>query len=200
MTQLKIFNRWDTTGIAVADMGLKNYVNLQPILVPRTHGKDIKIRFHRSNKSIVERLIGKLMVPGHIKKHKHKRTSGHCGGKGAHAYKLMEKTFEIIEKKTNKNPIEVFVKAVENAAPREEITTIEYGGARYAQSVDCAPQRRIDIALRHFVWGAYSACFAKKIKMHEALADEIMKAAALDMKSFSLSKKLELERQSDSSR
>ena len=33
----------------------------------------------------------------------------------------------------------IFVKAIENAAPREEITTIEYGGARYPQAVDCSP-------------------------------------------------------------
>ena len=197
---LKVFNKWDTTGIAIADQGLKKYINLKPILVPKTHGRSIKIRFHRSKKPIVERLIGKVMVPGHTKKHKHKRTSGHITGKGIHAYKIVQKCFEIIEEKTKKNPIEVFVKAIENAAPREEVTTIEYGGARYAQAVDCAPQRRIDLALRMFVWGAYSQSFNKKRSIQDALADEILKAYTLDQKSFALSKKLESERQADSSR
>lgn len=200
MANFKIFNRWDTAGIVVSDMGLKRYINLKPVLVPKTHGRDTKIRFHKSNKPIVERLIGKIMVPGHIKKHKHKRTSGHCCGKGARAYKIAEKAFEIIEQQTKKNPIEIFVKAIENVAPREEITAIEYGGARYAQTVDCAPQRRVDLALRMFVWGAYEKSFNKKTKFHEALADEIMKAAAMDQKSYALAKRLELERQADSSR
>ena len=200
MEQLKLFNKWDMTGIAIADMGLKKYINLKPIIVPKTQGRDIKIRFHRTNKPIVERLIGKLMVPGHIKKHKHKKHSGHCTGKGFHAYKITEKTFHIIENQTKQNPIQVFVKAIENAAPREEVTTIEYGGARYAQAVDCAPQRRIDLALRMFVWGAFSKSFNTKKAIEQALADEILKAFNMDQKSFALQKKLESERQADSSR
>lgn len=200
MEKLKLFNKYDTTGIAVADMGLKKYINLKPILVPKTQGRDIKISFHKSNKPIIERLIGKLMIPGHIKKHKHKRTSGHCTGKAFQAYKIAQKTLEIIEQQTQKNPIEVFVKAIENAAPREEVTTIEYGGARYAQAVDCAPQRRIDLALRMFVWGAYSTAFNKKIKIEQALANEILKTYNMDQKSYALQKKLESERQADSSR
>src|SRR3989338_3920037 len=98
-----------------------------------------KIRFWKSKYSIFERFMNKLQVPGHKGK-KHKLTSGHCTGKYDTAFLILEKTFEIIEKKTNKNPIEIFVRALENAAPREEITTIEYGGARYPQSVDCSPQ------------------------------------------------------------
>ena len=100
----------------------------------------------------------------------------------------------------NKNPIEVFVKALENAAPREEITTIEYGGARYPQAVECSPMRRVDVALRQMVQGSYSRCFNKKIKIEDALADEIIKAYNTDQTSQAISKKLELERQADSSR
>jgi len=197
---MKLFNKWDTTGIQVADLGLKKYINLKPILVPKTHGRDIKIRFHRSKKPIVERLIGKLMIPGHIKKHKHKRNSGHCTGKGIQAYKIAQKTFEIIEKQLNKNPIEVFIKAIEIGSPREEVTTIEYGGARYAQAVDCAPQRRIDLVLRMFVWGAFQSSFNKKIKIEKALADQIILTYNNDQKSYALQKKVESERQADSSR
>ena len=112
----------------------------------------------------------------------------------------MKRTFEIVEKKTNLNPIQVFVKALENAAPREEITTIEYGGAKYPQAVDCAPQRRIDIALRQFIQGSYNKSFGNKIKIDEALANEIVNAYNIDQASQAISKKLELERQADSSR
>ena len=109
--------------------------------------------------------------------------------------------FDQIEKKTNKNPIQVFVKALENACPREEGTGIEYGGARYSKAVEISPLRRVDIALRFMVWGAYSKSFNSKPKISETLANEILGAYNLDTNSSNaLSKKLELERQADASR
>ena len=199
MTNMKIFNKWDITGIEVKDPGLKRYLILPNQLVPRSFGRNSKSRFGKSKSSIVERLMGKILVTGHKGK-KHNRTSGTFTGKGIHAYNLVFKTLKLIEKETKENPVKVLVKAVENAAPREEITTIEYGGARYSQAVDCAPQRRVDIALRQITQGAYSKSFGSKRKIHEALADEIVKAYRLDQGSQAVSKKLELERQADSSR
>jgi len=196
---IKFFNLWDTKDIKVTDPGLKPYINLTPVLVPKTEGRNIKQRFHKSKTSIIERLINKLMVPGHKGK-KHKLTSYHLTGKKTNAYKIVLKTFKIIEEKTNQNPIKIFVKALENAAPREEITTIEYGGARYPQAVECGPQRRVDIALRMMTQGAYQKSFNKKIKIEQALADEILKAYNCDKESAAIAKKLELERQADASR
>src|SRR3989338_2284990 len=143
----KLFNKWDVKGVVVEDPGLKSYIRLQSVLVPRTYGRNANQRFGKSKLNVVERLMNKLMVPVHKGK-KHYRSSGHITGKGSHVYNVVQKCFEILEAKTKLNPVQVFVKALENAAPREEVTSIEYGGARYAQAVDCAPQRRIDIALR----------------------------------------------------
>lgn len=196
---MKLFNKYDTTGIHVNDPGLQRYINLNQLIIPKTTGKYSNNRFWRSKYNIVERLINKVMIPGHRGK-KHKITSGHCTGKGVKSYNIILKTFEIIEKKLNKNPVEVFVKALENAAPREEITTIEYGGAKYPQAVEVAPQRRVDLALRYMIQGSYQRCFNKKIKIEETLADEITKAYNMDHGSVAIAKKLELERQSDSSR
>ena len=140
-----------------------------------------------------------MMIPGHKGK-KHKITSSHCTGKGQTVYQIVENAFKIIELKLKKNPVEVFVKALENASPREEITTIEYGGARYPKAVECAPQRRIDYALRLMAQGAYAKSFGKKVSIEVALADEIMKAYNEDQSSNAIGKKLELERQSDASR
>ncbi|MBI4154974.1 30S ribosomal protein S7 [Candidatus Woesearchaeota archaeon] len=195
----KLFNKWDVSGIQVSDEGLKRYVSVIPVLVPRSGGRYGGIRFYKSKYNIVERLMNKLMGPGHKGK-KHKLTSGHTGGKGFKVYKLIEKTFEVVEQLTKKNPIEVFVKAVENAAPRDEITSIEYGGARYPQSVDCAPQRRIDVALRMMVQGSFHKSYNNKKKMHEFLAEEIVNAYNKDNKSNAIAKKIELERQADSAR
>ncbi|MBI2148485.1 30S ribosomal protein S7 [Candidatus Woesearchaeota archaeon] len=199
MIELKWFNTWSVSNITVEDPGLKRYVDITPVLIPRSFGRNAKQRFGKSKSRIVERLMNKLMVTGHKGK-KHHRTSSHITGKGSHVYNLVKKCFTIIEKETKQNPVQIFIKALENAAPREEITTIEYGGARYPQAVDCAPQRRVDIALRQMTQGAYSKSFGKKKGIAQALAEEIMKAYNTDQTSQAISKKLELERQADSSR
>ena len=139
------------------------------------------------------------MVPGHKGK-KHFKSSSNITGKVHTAYDITEGAFKIIEQKTKENPIKVFVKALENAAPREEIITIEYGGARYPKAVECAPQRRIDIALKHMVQGSYHKSFGSKKSIQETLADEIIAAYKIEGTSNAISKKLEIERQADSSR
>ena len=196
---IKAFNIWDTTGIKVHDKGLMGYITLEPRIVPKTGAKYIGNRFHKSKIFIVERLINKLMVPGHKSK-KHFKSSGHIAGKSNTAYEIVEKTLKKIEAQTKENPIAVFVQALENAAPREEIITIEYGGARYPKAVECAPQRRIDIALRYFCQGSYQKSFNSKKSIEDCLAEEIINAYKLSSNSLAISKKLEVERQSDASR
>ena len=196
---IQAFNKWGTEGIKIEDQGIIDYVNLKPTLVPKTGARYAGKRFHKSKVFIVERLINKVMVAGHKGK-KHFKSSGHITGKSENAYRIVKNTFEIIEQRTKENPIKVFVKAMENAAPREEIISIEYGGARYPKAVECAPQRRVDVALKHLVQGAYHKSFNSKIKAESALADEIMAAYALNPKSNALSKKNDLERQADASR
>ena len=95
---------------------------------------------------------------------------------------------------------QITIKAIENAAPREEITTIEYGGARYPQSVDCSPQRRIDLVLRQMTQGAYQKSFNTKNNIVKCLTNEIINAYNISQNSQAISKKLELERQAGSSR
>ena len=196
---IKAFNRWATEGIKVDDDGLRDYLNVNAVIVPKTGARYAGKRFHKSKLFIVERLINKIMTPGHKSK-KHFKSSGSCTGKATTAYKIVEDTFKMIEQRLNKNPIEVFVKAVENAAPREEIITIEYGGARYPKSVECAPQRRIDIALRFMTQGSYQKSFNSKKSIASCLAEEIVSAYKVESKSAAIAKKLELERQADSSR
>lgn len=196
---IKAFGRWGTEGIKIEDPGLERYITITPKIIPRTGAKYAGNRFHKSKVFIVERLMNKLMVPGHKGK-KHFKTSGHITGKSNTAYKIIEETFSIIEKKNNKNPILVFVKALENAAPREEIVTIEYGGARYPKAVECAPQRRVDITMTQMVQGSYHKSFNKKKKFVDCLADEITNAYNFSGNSQAITKKQELERQADSSR
>jgi small subunit ribosomal protein S7 len=197
--EIKVFNRWDTKGIAVEDEGLKNYLLLEPKIVPRTGARYAGSKFHKSKVFVVERLINKIMVPGH-KGRKHFKTSGPITGKAHTAYDIVEQVFRLIESKTKENPVKVFIKALENAAPREQIITIEYGGARYPKAVECGPQRRIDIALRYMTQGAYQKSFNSKKKYVDCLSEEIINAYKLSSTSTAISKKHEIERQADASR
>ncbi|MDD9952829.1 MAG: 30S ribosomal protein S7 [Candidatus Woesearchaeota archaeon] len=199
MTEILVFNRWSSEGITIEDPGLQGYISTKPVIAPKTGARYAGNRFHKSRVNIVERLLNKLMVPGHRAK-KHKVTSGSCTGKSVTAYKIMEQALEIVERKTKKNPIEVLVKAVEYGAPREEIITIEYGGARYPKAVECAPQRRIDQVLKLLAQTAYQKAFNSKKSSAAALADEIVLAYQMNQQSAVIAKKLELERQADGSR
>lgn len=157
---IKLFGRWDTTGITVQDLGLKRYINLRPVIVPKTNGRNQHIRFWKSKQHIIERLMNHLPVSGH--KGKKHWTSGDQAGQGHKLFTIMIKTLDLIEQKTKKNPVEVVVKAIENTAPREEVTTVQYGGTKYPKAVDVAPQRRIDLCMRWMTQGAFQASNKKK--------------------------------------
>jgi small subunit ribosomal protein S7 len=199
MNQILAFGKWDCSQIKVEDPGVAAYINTNPMIVSKTGARYAGNKFYKSKIFIVERLINKLMVPGHRGK-KHKITSRQCTGKGITTYTMVEKAFKIIEDKLKKNPVEVFVKAVENAAPREEVIAIEYGGARYPKALECAPQRRVDLVLRQMSQGAFAKSFNARKDAAQALADEIIGAYQLSQMSAAISKKLELERQADAAR
>ncbi|MEJ2781705.1 MAG: 30S ribosomal protein S7 [Sulfolobaceae archaeon] len=184
---IKVFGKWDTK-VEVRDPSLKKYINLMPVYLPHTGGRHEHRRFGKAKLPIVERLINNLMRPGRNK------------GKKMLAYNIVNTTLDIIAVKTGQNPIQVLVRAIENAAPREEVTRIMYGGIVYYVAVDVSPQRRIDLALRHIVTGAKDASFNNPKPIEEALAEEIIAAANNDPKSFAIRKKEEIERIALSSR
>ena len=194
----KLFNKWESSA-EVRDVGLKKYINLDPIAIPRSSGRYQEKKFWKSKMHIVERLINKVGVSGHKGK-KHWRSSGKNVGKSHLSYNIVKMSFHDIEKKTKENPIHILVRAIENSAPREETTVVEYGGIRHPKAVDVAPQRRVDLSLRWFTQGANQACAKSKIKIHEALANEIIAASKNDPKAFAISRKTETERQAAASR
>lgn len=195
----KIFDLYDISEVRVEDQGIKKYINLDAKMMLKSHGRS-RVRLSKYTKvNIVERLANQLQVPGHRRK-KHKIITSWASGKFEMTMKIVLGAFKIIEEKMKMNPVQVFVKAIENSAPRDEITVIEYGGARYPQAVDVAPARRVCLALRHFVHGAYDKSFGKKKKMHEALAEEIMKAYEGNQESYGVSRKNEAERSADGAR
>jgi small subunit ribosomal protein S7 len=194
----KIFDLYDISGIEVKDPGLKSVINLQPKLILKSHGRNVQ-RFGQTKVNVVERLMNRISAAGHRGK-KHKIEKGTSTGKYSKNMGIVLEAFRLIEKKTQKNPVEVLVKAIENSAPRDEITVIEYGGARYPQAVDVSPLRRINLALRWLVQGASDKSFNKKKTFAEGLADEIMLASENNGESFAARKKNESEKQADSAR
>tara|TARA_Y100000034_G_C6896261_1_gene413284 strand:- start:1946 stop:2776 length:831 start_codon:yes stop_codon:yes gene_type:complete len=199
---MKMFGRWSSQGIQVEDPGMKRYINLEPVLVPNSLGRFTEKQFWKSKRPIVERLMIRLFVTGHRGK-KHVRTSrGHSGVK-VNAYNSVIKAFELVEQKTKRNPIEVLVRAIEAAGPREGITTIEYGGVRYPKAVDLSPQRRIDLALRWLTQGAFASAVSSKgrKKLDVALAEQIVETMNRNQQgSFAYQKRFEIERQAQAAR
>jgi small subunit ribosomal protein S7 len=197
---LKLFNRWSFEGIEVKDPGLKPYINLKPIVIPKTGGRYSRHQFYKSKMNIVERLVNKLMVPGHRGK-KHLITSGRNVGKTQTIFNIVKKVFENLEKRTNKNPIEILIGAIENAALREEITSYQMGGIMVRKAVCTSPQRRVDKALSVIVQSAYRKSFGKKISMADALVDEIFFAYKNDAsKSEAIKEKERIEREASGAR
>lgn len=195
---MKIFDLYDTDKVEVKDKGLKSVINLKEKLVLKTHGRNTK-RFSKANVNVLERLIGYLGVPGTRGK-KHIIITSWSSGKYSKNTKTLLEALKIIYDKTKTNPIQIVVQAIENAAPCDEITTIEYGGARYPQAVDVSPTRRLALALRNIVHGAYDKAFNKKASIAEGLAAELMAASAKTPESFAVQKKTEAEKMADSAR
>lgn len=186
--EMKLFEKYDLADIQVRDVGLAKYMNLSPIVIPHTGGRWANKPFGKAKANLVERLINNMM-----------RTENYTGKK-AKSYRVVRAAFEIIEKRTSKNPVQVLVDALEKAAPREEITRLRFGGISVPRAVDIAPSRRLDLALRTICQGTVSATFKNRKPVEECLADEILMAAKGDMQSSAIAKKEELERVAASAR
>ena len=196
--EMKILDMYSVSEVVIKDPALKSYINIEPKLLIKSQGRNIG-KFGKTKVNILERFANRLAVSGHIGK-KHKLITSHSSGKYSKNMRTMIETLNMIHKKTNKNPIQVLVTAIENGSPRDEITVIEHAGARYPQAVDSSPTRRIDLAVRWMTQGAHQKSFGKKKKIAIALADEIIKASESNMESYSFSKKNEAEKQADSAR
>lgn len=196
--KFKIFDKYDTDKIEIEDPGLKNAINLEPKLILKSHGRNFQ-KFGQMKVNIIERLINRVAVAGHRGK-KHRIILGRSTGKYSKNARIVLEALELIEKRTKKNPVNVFTTALENSAPRDEITVIEYGGARYPQAVDVSPLRRVNLSLRWIVHGASDKAFNKKKTIAQGLAEEIILASEKNGESFAIRKKNESEKQADSAR
>ena len=194
--KLLLFRKWDTTEIEIKDIGLKTAISLKQTIIPLDFGRSALKRYNKGQVNIVERLANKLM---HFGK-KYAKNTGRQGGKKHHSLNIVKTAFEIINLKTDKNPVEVLVRAVENSAPNEDTTRIVYGGTVYHVSVDVAPLRRVDLALRFIADAIKEATFSNPKPIEEYISEHLILAANNDPSAPSIKKKNELERVAQASR
>lgn len=193
---LLLFRKWDASKVEINDPGLKTAISLKQTITPMTFGRSALKRFNKAEVNIVERMCNKLM---HFGK-KYAKNTGRMSGKKISVINTVKVAFEIINLKTGKNPLEVLVRAVENSAPNEDTTRIVYGGTVYHVSVDVAPIRRVDLALRFIADGVKEATFSNPKAIEEHLAEHLILASSNDPTAPSVKKKNELERIAQASR
>ncbi|MCL1790128.1 MAG: 30S ribosomal protein S7 [Peptococcaceae bacterium] len=95
-------------------------------------------------------------------------------GKKGVAESVCYGAFDIIQKKTGKDPVSVFEDALKNVMPALEVKARRVGGANYQVPIDVRPERRQTLALRWIV--GYARNRGEKT-MKERLAGELMDAA-----------------------
>ncbi|KZN24583.1 30S ribosomal protein S7 [Haladaptatus sp. R4] len=176
----KLFGTWDVSNIEFNDPSTERYINITP--VAHTMGRHASKQFQKSEVSIVERLINRLM-----------QTEENTGKK-QQTMKIVRSAFDIVHDRTEENPVQVLVRAVENAAPREETVRLKYGGISVPKAVDVAPQRRVDQSLKFIAEGALGASFKTSTDAEEALASQLIGAADYDVQTYAVNQKEEKER------
>jgi small subunit ribosomal protein S7 len=183
-----LFGKYSFEGIEVHDPGLAPHLYLHPIYSPHTEGKLSGRPFMKSHMHLVERLANHLMKGGKFT------------GKKSKAIATVRRAFDEIARREKENPLQLLVNAVENAAPREEVTRLQFGGISVPRAVDSAPARRVAVAIRNLALGAIQASHKSTKPIESCLANEILLAAKGDLTSFAVGRKEEIERVAQSAR
>ena len=110
------------------------------------------------NSKVITKLINQIMLDG----------------KRGKAQTIVYKAFDLVQEKTNENPMDVFTKAMENITPSLEVKSRRVGGANYQVPVEVRADRAQALALRWLV-NATRARGGKS--MAEKLANEIIDAS-----------------------
>ena len=95
-------------------------------------------------------------------------------GKKTIAQTIVYQTFDIIKKKTNENPLNVFEKAIRNASPIVEVKARRVGGSTYQVPIEVSGFRATNLALRWIIRYAHQRVGRS---MSIKLANEIIDTA-----------------------
>ncbi|MFH1995587.1 MAG: 30S ribosomal protein S7 [Candidatus Omnitrophota bacterium] len=92
-------------------------------------------------------------------------------GKRSIAEKIVYRCFDRIGKETQKEPLEIFSAAIENARPLLEVKPRRIGGATYQVPIDVRQSRGVTMAM---MWIRNFAKNRKNKPMEERLTEEIL--------------------------
>ena len=95
-------------------------------------------------------------------------------GKKSTAERIVYGSFDLVESKAKKDPVEVFHSALEAISPAVEVRSRRVGGATYQVPVEVRPERRQALAIR---WLIAAARKRNETTMVERLSGELMDAA-----------------------
>jgi small subunit ribosomal protein S7 len=95
-------------------------------------------------------------------------------GKKSVAERIIYGALDSIKSKSGKDPIEVFMQAIQNTRPMVEVKSRRVGGANYQVPVEVRPVRRAALAMR---WLREAAQKRGEKSMDIRLANELMEAA-----------------------
>ena len=96
-----------------------------------------------------------------------------CGKKSV-AERIIYGAFDQIKAKSGKDPLEVFVSAVNNVKPVVEVKSRRVGGANYQVPVEVRPSRRMALSMR---WLREAARKRGEKSMGQRLAAELLEAS-----------------------
>ncbi len=94
-------------------------------------------------------------------------------GKKAVAERIIYGALEHVETKAQKDPLEIFIVALNNIKPMVEVKSRRVGGANYQVPVEVRPVRRVALAMR---WLKESARKRGEKSMAQRLANELLEA------------------------
>jgi small subunit ribosomal protein S7 len=94
-------------------------------------------------------------------------------GKKSVASRIIYKTLDKLKEKSGKDPLEVFIKALENVKPVIEVKSRRVGGATYQVPVEISEKRRDALAMR---WIINYSRERHGRTMSEKLSDELFDA------------------------
>jgi small subunit ribosomal protein S7 len=95
-------------------------------------------------------------------------------GKKSTAQRIVYGAFDTVEERTGEPGVEVFRKAVNNAAPLVEVKSRRVGGATYQVPIEVRPERRTSLAFRWLI--QYARARGDK-SMANRLAAELVAAS-----------------------
>ena len=95
-------------------------------------------------------------------------------GKKSTARAIVYDSFDIIEQRSQKPPLEVFEQAMRNATPQVEVKPRRVGGATYQVPMEVSYHRQTSLAIR---WLLHAARTRGGRSMADKLASELMDAA-----------------------